>query len=244
MNPATQLWCTNLIAYFTMVATDVETKKAIPVNRLVPETELEHKRFEQGEENKKRRLQAAAQSLLNQPPTSEEGLIIHDLFMGFKKNSLANIVFMNDTKQESLILAQSQDRNIHKKIFGGFLMRMGFELAFSTAFIFAKTQPYFVSLDDVAFHKPVEIGSILSLKSHVIYTTEKSLLIEVTAEVIQPAAGDRQLTNVFYFTFNCYKATTAIPRVIPKTYEEAVKYLEGMRKYKRHEHPTAQQYNV
>jgi len=147
---------------------------------------------------------------------------------------------MNDTKQESLILCQSQDRNIHKKIFGGFLMRMGFELAFSTAFIFAKTQPYFVSLDDVAFHKPVEIGDILSLKAHAIYSTEKSVLVEVTAEVVHPAVGDRHLTNVFYFTFNFYKATSELPRVIPKTYEEAVKYLEGMRKYKRHMHYPSQ----
>jgi acyl-coenzyme A thioesterase 9 len=49
-------------------------------------------------------------------------------------------------------------------------MRLGFELSFSTSYIFSKSQPFFVALDDITFLKPVEIGDILKLKSTVVYT--------------------------------------------------------------------------
>lgn len=34
-----------------------------------------------------------------------------------------------------------QERNLHGRVFGGFLMRRAFELAFSTAYLFAGTRP-------------------------------------------------------------------------------------------------------
>ncbi len=72
------------------------------MNKLEPETPEEKIRFRQGalsprflrwrtltggsgEENKKRRLEAAAKSLLVSPPTPEERLVVHDLFMHSKK---------------------------------------------------------------------------------------------------------------------------------------------------------------
>jgi acyl-coenzyme A thioesterase 9 len=54
-------------------------------------------------------------------------------------------------------------------------MRIGSELAFSTAYLFAGSQPFFVSLDDITFHKPVEIGSLLKLHATVIYTHVRSI---------------------------------------------------------------------
>ena len=77
------------------------------------------------------------------------------------------------------------------------------------------------------FYEPVEIGSILSFTGQVIYTSPRALMVEVTAEVIDPASGIIEVTNVSYFTFtvldnagNRFK----INQVIPESYEEGLKY--------------------
>lgn len=65
-------------------------------------------------------------------------------------------------------------------------MRKGFEIAFSTAFLYAKEQPHFVALDDITFLQPVEIGSLLLLSSTIVYTQKNFIQVEVLAEVLDP----------------------------------------------------------
>jgi acyl-coenzyme A thioesterase 9 len=40
---------------------------------------------------------------------------------------------------------------MHGRIFGGFLMRRAFELAFATTYMFAGSRPSFVRVDEVTF---------------------------------------------------------------------------------------------
>lgn len=49
-------------------------------------------------------------------------------------------------------------------------MRKGYTLAFSTAYMFIKEVPEFVSLDEITFVKPVYIGDFLQMKASVVYT--------------------------------------------------------------------------
>eukprot|EP01119_Soliformovum_irregulare_P008170 TRINITY_DN2113_c0_g1_i3.p1 TRINITY_DN2113_c0_g1~~TRINITY_DN2113_c0_g1_i3.p1 ORF type:complete len:232 (+),score=84.77 TRINITY_DN2113_c0_g1_i3:605-1300(+) len=216
-------------ARLTMVATDAATKKSAPVNPLTPTNKEEEDAIRRGEENKKRRLQSKANSLQTSPPTEEERSLIHKIFMESKKPD-RNHVFMSKTHNQSVILCQPSDRNIHGKIFGGYLMRKGFELAFSTAFLFARSQPAFVALEDVTFFKPVEIGDILRLNSRVVFTQDKSVQVEVLATVTDPYVGEEQTTNVFNFTFECPSVKDGdVKKVLPTTYEEAMVYLQGRR---------------
>jgi acyl-coenzyme A thioesterase 9 len=48
-------------------------------------------------------------------------------------------------------VCQPQQRNMHGRIFGGFLMRRAFELAFATTYLFAGSRPSFVRVDEVTF---------------------------------------------------------------------------------------------
>jgi acyl-coenzyme A thioesterase 9 len=54
-------------------------------------------------------------------------------------------------------------------MFGGYLMREAHELAWMSAARFSRDVPYTVSVDNVSFHKPVEIGAILRLTSEVVH---------------------------------------------------------------------------
>ncbi|KAJ3417340.1 Acyl-coenzyme A thioesterase 9, mitochondrial [Chytridiales sp. JEL 0842] len=227
-----------LAAKFTMVARDPVTKKAARINQLKLETEEERRLFRLGAEAKARKQVANQISLDKKPPSSEEMLLVHALYQEYKQYldksynvpKPSNVVWMKDTTKSSLVMCMPQDRNIHNNIFGGYLMRLGYELAFSTAVIYAKSRIHFVALDDITFRKPVPIGSLLSLSSQVIYCAgapSKTLQVKVRADVIDPIKNTVDMTNEFNFTFYC--AGGELPKIMPQSYGESMRYLEGKR---------------
>lgn len=92
-----------------------------------------------------------------------------------------------------------QQRNLHRKVFGGILMRMAFELAFTDAALFAGESMHFLSLDQITFRLPVPIGAVLRLTSKILATTqpeaptgEAKVHIRVRAEVEDVETGVSQ----------------------------------------------------
>jgi acyl-coenzyme A thioesterase 9 len=225
-----------LTANFIFVARDSKTGKAAPVNRLSPQTEKEKFLFEEAEtryklrRNKgganKKEIENAGISRLDK--LLAEGRIFCDMPALADRDS----ILLRDTRLENSLICQPQQRNIHGRIFGGFLMHRAFELAYSTAYAFAGLVPYFLEVDHVDFLKPVDVGDFLRLKSCVLYTELENpdhplINIEVVAHVIRPEFRSSEVTNTFYFTFTVRpeaKATSngvKIRNVVPATEEEA-----------------------
>ncbi|CAG8725864.1 8794_t:CDS:10, partial [Funneliformis mosseae] len=133
------------------------------------------KLFQITEEQKNRRFKSAATALSKLPPTEEEKLIIHDCYLEHckyaeqKEKTLENMKWMDETIMESVTLMQPQKRSLHGFIFGGYLMKLAYELAFSNASVFLKSRPTFLALDEISFRKPVHIGSILIMTSQIVY---------------------------------------------------------------------------
>jgi acyl-coenzyme A thioesterase 9 len=219
-----------MVAYFMMVARDKYTGLAATVHQLEPETEMDKHLYKLGEERKRRRKNAAAQSLTITPPSPEESKLIHELFLAQQKRKSLRLISnddipMKDTVIESTYLMQPQQRNIHQKIFGGYILRNAFELAYIAAYSFSKHRPTFIALDDNAFLKPVEIGSVIKYTATIVYAEGVSCTIQVHADVIHPETGKKETTNVFYFSFNIPVQQT----IVPETYNEAMMYIEGKR---------------
>jgi acyl-coenzyme A thioesterase 9 len=135
---------------------------------------------------------------------------------------------MEDAKVKNIIVCHPEQRNIYNKIFGGFLMRQGFELGWVNACMFSGSLVDISVVDDITFRRPVIIGSLLFLSSQVVYTQGNSILVKVYAEAVEPLTKNRYVTNEFYFKFTASTKTT-VPRVIPKSYSEAMIYLDGKR---------------
>lgn len=118
-------------------------------------------------------MEAAKHDLIREPPTAEERLLIHRLWLEqktFKEHEgerPSTIVYADETKLQTVKLCHPQERNIHSSIFGGFLMREAFELAYTNARLYLKARPFTLSSDDITFRRPVPIGSILFLSSQV-----------------------------------------------------------------------------
>ncbi|XP_010551995.1 PREDICTED: acyl-coenzyme A thioesterase 9, mitochondrial isoform X2 [Tarenaya hassleriana] len=230
-----------LTANFIFVARDSKTGKAAPVNRLSPETKHEKLLFEDAEarNNLRKRKRGGDKREFDQMKYKRiesllsEGRIFCDMPALADRNS----ILLKDTRLENSLICQPQQRNIHGRIFGGFLMHRAFELAFSTAYAFAGLVPCFLEVDHVDFLRPVDVGDFLRFKSCVLYAQldqpdHPVINIEVVAHVTRPEIRSSEVSNTFYFKFtvrpeakvtnNGFKLRT----VVPATEEEARHILE------------------
>jgi acyl-coenzyme A thioesterase 9 len=64
-------------------------------------------------------------------------------------------ILMRATKLSSTIVCMPQERNAAGRMFGGFLMKCAFELAFATAYTSGGCRPLFKEVDEIAFLQPV-----------------------------------------------------------------------------------------
>ncbi|KAL2470811.1 Thioesterase/thiol ester dehydrase-isomerase superfamily protein [Abeliophyllum distichum] len=232
-----------LTANFIFVARDYKTGKAAPVNRLSPETEKEKLLYEASEARnqlRKRKFKEERKEIENGEVNRFEALLAEGrIFCDMPALADRDSILLRDTRLENSLICQPQQRNIHGRIFGGFLMHRAFELAFSTAYAFAGMMPSFLEVDHVDFLKPVDVGDFLRFKSCVLYTESENsdqplIHIEVVAHVTRPELRSSEVSNRFYFTFTVRPEAKAlndgyrIRKVVPATEEEARRILARM----------------
>ncbi|KAI3526425.1 hypothetical protein L1887_05678 [Cichorium endivia] len=231
-----------LTANFIFVARDSKTGKAAPVNRLEPQTETEKVLYKDADErNVLRKLKKGEKKGIENGEENRVDSLLAEGRIFCDMPALANrdAILLRDTRLENSLMCQPQQRNIHGRIFGGFLMHRAFELAFSTAYTFAGLMPYFLEVDHVDFLRPVDVGDFLRFKSCVLYTefehAEQPLInVEVVAHVTRPELRSSEVSNTFYFTFTVRPEAKAnndkfrIRKVVPATEEEARRILERM----------------
>lgn len=164
----------------------------------------------------------------------------------------SNVQFMSNTKLEDTSIMQPQFRNRHQfQVFGGFLMRHAYELAFSCCASFAHARPTFVSLDPSRFLHPVPVGSVLYLSAVVSYTDppvvseqdgmqpgsagrtsenhttkQTRVQVRVDSKVRNVEHGTSQPTGQFNYTFT----VDADVKVMPQTYQEFMMYVDAKRR--------------
>ena len=166
---------------------------------------------------------------------------------------------MDSTKIHSTQIMQPQYRNRHNfMIFGGFLLKTTFELAFSCAASFSHTRPTFVSLDPSTFENPVPVGSVLYLTATIAYTDppmvsasdlsgDKSgkdapktperpggskytrIQVRVDSKVRNNEHGETKPTGQFNYTFLVEKDI----KIMPRTYSEFMIWVDAKRRAER-----------
>ena len=217
-----------LEAFVTYVTLNPYTYKSTPTPPIIPETPSEKKDFEEGQARadfKKRlrqqkkdkndtmnqKVEELAQSLF------EESLVLQNL------PSLADprSILMDQTYMSNSQIAQPQAQNLHNRIFGGFLMRRAFELAyantckiffwpghchlnsfhelihlpFSSIDVFAGAKPIFLEVDQVSFTKPVDVGDLIQFHSRVLYTDD-GCLSDYDKNFTREEQNDMQLVHI------------------------------------------------
>lgn len=123
-----------------------------------PETEIEILLWEEAEErNKRRKEKRREQGKMDAGEVDRLNILLSEgrIFSDMPALADRNSILISDTCHHNSLICQPQQRNIHGRIFGGFLMRRAFELGFATAYSFAGSAPCFVEVDHVDFLKPV-----------------------------------------------------------------------------------------
>lgn len=241
-----------LEAYFTFVTLDPATKKAFKMPPLLPTTNEERALFELGALKAQSKKQSRRNKLQVGQPLSDASLKLDQLAASLldeagpliRMPSLADphSILMHNTKMQNAMVAQPQVRNMHNRIFGGFLMRRAFELAFANAYIFGGQLPTFLEVDDISFDAPVDVGDLLVFNSRVLYTLPEGgflgdylidhqkqplVMIEVEAWVTEPEKAEARVSNHFYFTFALPEGATC-RNVLPSNIDEARRMASRM----------------
>ncbi|KAF2157053.1 Thioesterase/thiol ester dehydrase-isomerase [Myriangium duriaei CBS 260.36] len=243
-----------LTCQFTMVSLDRKTKKPTQIPAIEPQTDEEKRLFAEGEKNSKHRKQLKDRSLLRQTPNDEESDLIHAMWQRQLQyhdpndplRRPDNVQLMEATKLSTAAIMQPQYRNRHDfLIFGGFLLKQTFELAFCCAASFAHARPTFVSLDPSTFKNPVPVGSVLYCTATVVYTDpplvssasdDKAgdngltrVQVRVDTKVRNVEHGETKPTGQFNYTFTVPKDV----KVMPKSYSEFMMYVDARRRLER-----------
>lgn len=141
-------------------------------------------------------------------------------------------------------------------IFGGFLLKSTFELAFCCAASFSHKRPTFVGLDPSTFENPVPVGSVLYLTARVAYTEPPlvkldragrakpvedendssskakkltKVQIRVDSKVRDVEHGTAKPTGQFNYTFLVEEDI----KVMPRSYEEFMIWIDARRRAAR-----------
>lgn len=146
---------------------------------------------------------------------------------------------MNDSRIQSVQIMQPQYRNRHNfMIFGGFLLKSTFELAFTCASAMSHSRPRFIALDPSTFENPVPVGSVLYMTAVVAYTdapvleagSDKPAItrvqVRVDSHVRSVEHGEVRPTGQFHYTFE-------VPgeiKVMPRTYSQFMVFLDARRR--------------
>ncbi|VVC42598.1 HotDog domain,Hotdog acyl-CoA thioesterase (ACOT)-type domain,Thioesterase domain [Cinara cedri] len=224
-------------AHFVFVARDPTNTKSVIVNNLVPTGEREKQILLQSAKKNEDRKKARQNAILEKIPTSEELSLMYGTILKTvdqNKPIIGNTVlpnncmWMNDTKMETNNVCHPEDRNLHYTVFGGYLMRVACELAFLVASIHCKSTVELKAIHNITFREPVPLGSRLKLTGKICYTTDRTMIVQIIAEVEEITSTKSFMSNSFDYVF---VASKDFKEVLPQDSHDSLLYIDGRRRY-------------
>jgi acyl-coenzyme A thioesterase 9 len=231
---------------FTMVSLDPATKKPVNIAPLALSTAAERALYAKGEENHKAKKSLKESNIMQKAPDAEESALIHKMWTDSlayadtknPTNKPSNVTPMSKSTLHSAQIMQPQYRNRHNfMIFGGYLLKQTFELAFTCAASFSHARPTFLNLDPSTFEAPVPVGSVLYVNASVTYTdpdsgvggTRIQVMVRTQVRNVEHSENERKSTGTFFYTFHVDRDVS----VLPESYSEFMRWVGGRRRAQR-----------
>ncbi|MBE3638583.1 acyl-CoA thioesterase [Mangrovicoccus algicola] len=107
---------------------------------------------------------------------------------------------MDPRKLEMTVLMTPDMANFSGKVHGGALLNLLDRVAFSCASRFSKRYAVTLSVDQVTFKQPVNVGELVSFKASVNHVGRTSMEIGIRVEAQDIRSGVSRHTNSCYFT--------------------------------------------
>jgi uncharacterized protein (TIGR00369 family) len=123
--------------------------------------------------------------------------------------------------------------NFGGKIHGGILLSLMDKVAYACAAKHSNGYCVTVSVDNVDFLQPVEVGELVSLHASVNYVGNTSLVIGIKVVAENVVSGSSKHTNTSYFTMVCKDQNgnlKKVPGLILESREDVRRFLEAIKR--------------
>ncbi|PJE26316.1 putative acyl-CoA thioester hydrolase [Pseudooceanicola marinus] len=107
---------------------------------------------------------------------------------------------MDPRKLDMTVLMTPDMANFSGKVHGGALLNLLDRVAFSCASRFSKQYAVTLSVDQVMFKEPINVGELVTFRAAVNYAGRTSMEIGVRVEAQEIRSGKSRHTNSCYFT--------------------------------------------
>ena len=173
---------------------------------------------------------------LTLPPSDSEMREIHAMHReATQSSSFTKIVNVGDHTHSTSLVVFPEQRNVHGKTFGGFVVAQAFDFAYVAATKYVRGRPFAsVGIDEVSFLQPIAIGDLIDFHCRVVHSDPKSgvFRVSVNVDVLDKRDPSRQRisrTNFLRFIFAAEADT--IPPLLPRSYNEILGYVNAARRH-------------
>jgi acyl-CoA hydrolase len=121
---------------------------------------------------------------------------------------------------EMTVLMTPDMANFSGKVHGGALLNLLDRVAFSCASRFSKQYAVTLSVDQVTFKEPINVGELVTFRASINYAGRTSMEVGIRVEAEDIRAGTRRHTNSCYFTMVSVDSAgrpVAVPEWRPQT---------------------------
>lgn len=126
-----------------------------------------------------------------------------------------------DTRRlEMVVLMTPEMANFSGKVHGGALLNLLDRVAFSCASRYSNKYAVTLSVDQVVFREPINVGELVTFRASVNFAGRTSMEIGIHVEAENIRSGQRRHTNSCYFTMVAVDEDgrpTGIPPFVPST---------------------------
>jgi acyl-CoA hydrolase len=133
-----------------------------------------------------------------------------------------------DSRRCQMVVLMTPDMaNFSGKVHGGALLNLLDRVAFTCASRYSKQYVVTLSVDQVVFREPIDVGELVSFQAAVNYVGRTSLEVGIRVEAEDVRSGRRRHTNSCYFTMVAVDDAgrpTAVPPFMPQSDVDTRRY--------------------
>ncbi|MEO1985769.1 MAG: acyl-CoA thioesterase [Martelella sp.] len=141
----------------------------------------------------------------------------------------------HDPSQLEMVVLMTPDMaNFSGKVHGGALLNLLDRVAYSCAARYSQDYAVTLSVDQVTFREPINVGELVTLRASVNYTGRTSMEIGIRVEAEDVRSGHRRHTNSCYFTMvavDAHGKPTPIPKLDPSTPDKERRFKEAQMRH-------------
>lgn len=134
---------------------------------------------------------------------------------------------MDPRHLEMTVLMTPEMANFSGKVHGGALLNLLDRVAFSCASRFSKQYAVTLSVDQVIFKEPINVGELVTFRASVNFVGRTSMEIGIRVEAEEIRSGRRRHTNSCYFTMIAVDDAgrpTPVPELVLETKLDRKRY--------------------